>query len=127
MIGELSTGFDRKDVVGSSETSEISRLAVASIDGYIGADAGNEGATVAAGKIRGRSETEPEGNLRIFRCLLADLASTSTRFGKLHDVGPKEPLDRNEVGLDADDGAERKEPEVLDLLPKEPDCLDCLL
>lgn len=126
MTGELSAVFDRKDV-GSSGLSEVSRLAVASIEGYIEVDAGSEGTTVAAGRIRGRSETEPEGNLRIFRCLLADLASTSASWGRPHDVGPKEPLDLNEVGLDADDCEERKDPAVLDLLSKDPECLDCAL
>ena len=51
----------------------------------------------------------------------------SATHGKPHDVGPKEPLDLNDVGLDADDGAERNDPDVLDLLSKDPDCLDSLL
>lgn len=73
----------------------------------MGADAGNGGTTVAVGKIRGLNVLEPDGKRRIFRCLLADLGTLSSGYAKPHDAGPKEPLERNELGLDAEDGMDR--------------------
>ena len=66
---------------------------------------------MAVGRIKGFNELEPEGKRRIFFCLCPTLDSVLELLGTPHGGAPVEDVERNDVGLDDEDGADRKEPE----------------
>ena len=123
--GELSSWLDRKATVGSKDMSVTLRLGLGDVK-HGGAEAGIEGEMVVVGRINGFKETDPEGNRRILRCRLMDVAwlSISGSKGRPQEVVPSEEDDCMEVGLDEGDRADRWKFESPDPSSIELNCLE---